>query len=59
MLAIRWDIDDMAKSYSQQLAILLTMLLCVVSTFNDLGLMHACDWARTIFYLWPRARVVS
>ena len=27
MLAIRWAVDDMALAYSQQLAILLTMLL--------------------------------
>ena len=27
MLAIRWVVDDMALAYSQQLAILLTMLL--------------------------------
>ena len=27
ILAIRWAIDDMAMAYSQQLAILLTMLL--------------------------------
>ena len=29
MLAIRWVVDDMALAYSQQLAILLTMLLGV------------------------------
>ena len=29
MLAIRWAVDDMALAYSQQLAILLTMLLGV------------------------------
>ena len=27
MLAIRWAVDDMALAYSQQLAILLTMLI--------------------------------
>ena len=37
MLAIRWAIDDMALAYSQQLAILLTMLLDeVLSALNGL-----------------------
>ena len=37
MLAIRWDVDDMALAYSQQLAILFTMLLDeVLSALNGL-----------------------
>ena len=37
MLAIRWVVDDMALAYSQQLAILLTMLLDeVLSALNGL-----------------------
>ena len=37
MLAIRWAVDDMALAYSQQLAILLTMLLDeVLSALNGL-----------------------
>ena len=37
MLAIRWVVDDMALAYSQQLAILLTMLLEeVLSALNGL-----------------------
>ena len=36
MLAIRWAVDDMALAYSQQLAILLTMLIDeVLSALND------------------------
>ena len=37
MLTIRWAVDDMALAYSQQLAILLTMLLDeVLSALNGL-----------------------
>ena len=37
MLTIRWAVDDMALAYSQQLAILLTMLLDeVLSSLNGL-----------------------
>ena len=36
MLTIRWVVDDMALAYSQQLAILLTMLLDeVLSALDD------------------------
>ena len=40
MLAIRWALDDMALAYSQQLAMLLTMLLdAQANTMNSRAML--------------------